>query len=90
MDIALFLNGAAADSREADLIAGEVALRLGPLESHEFDVNVIDTSDTVFAFRVIREGCHFRLTIYTGPGLWNRSRAGLHIRQGTQCQDHCG
>lgn len=26
------------------------------MESHEFDVNVIDTSGTVFAFRVISDG----------------------------------
>lgn len=56
IDVALFLAGAVADSREADLVTGEVALRLGSLESHEFDVNVIDTSGTVFAFRVISDG----------------------------------
>jgi len=50
------VQGAVADPREADLVAGEVALRLGPLESHESDVNVIDTSGTVFAFRVIGDG----------------------------------
>ena len=56
IDIALFLTGVVADSREADLVAGDVALRLGSLESHEFDVNVIDPSGTVFAFGVISEG----------------------------------
>ena len=45
-----------ADPREADPVAGEEALRLRPLESQEFDVNVIDTSGTVFAFRVIGHG----------------------------------
>jgi predicted nucleotidyltransferase len=56
IDIALSLTGAAADPREADLVAGEVALRLRPLESHELDVNVMDTSGTVLAFRVISHG----------------------------------
>ncbi|NLH88278.1 MAG: nucleotidyltransferase domain-containing protein, partial [Firmicutes bacterium] len=56
IDIALFLIGVPVDSREADLIAGAVGLRLVPLGSHEFDVNVIDISDTLFAFRVISEG----------------------------------
>lgn len=57
IDIALFLAaGIAVDSREADLIAGNVALRLPPLKSHVFDVNVVDPSDSVFAYRVIAEG----------------------------------
>jgi len=50
------VQGAVADPREADPVAGEEALRLRPLESQEFDVNVIDTSGTVFAFRVIGHG----------------------------------
>lgn len=56
IDIGLFLADIDVDSKQAYLLAGTVAARLEPIESHVFDVNVIDPSDTVFAFRVLSEG----------------------------------
>lgn len=56
IDIGLFLAGVEIDSIEAHMLAGRVAARLEPIESHASDVNVVDPRDSIFAFRVISEG----------------------------------
>jgi predicted nucleotidyltransferase len=56
LDIALFLTDTDPNSREADHMAGEVALRLAPVGEHPFDVNIVDPDNTIFAFRIISQG----------------------------------
>lgn len=56
LDIALFVTDVDPNSREADHVAGEVALKLAPLGEHPFDVNIVDPANTIFAFRIISQG----------------------------------
>jgi predicted nucleotidyltransferase len=42
--------------REKMFLEGKISLRLEPLAGHPFDLTIIDPNNTIFAFRILKEG----------------------------------
>ncbi|MGE5557829.1 MAG: nucleotidyltransferase domain-containing protein [Bacillota bacterium] len=63
IDIALFVDPELGlDEYARNMLEGKIALRLNPINNHIFDLTVVNPENTIFVFRIIKEG----LLLYTG------------------------
>lgn len=55
IDIGVFIDRKI-NEKKRDYLAGELAIKLEPIDGHPFDINVVLPGETIFAYRIISEG----------------------------------
>lgn len=82
IDIGLIVGPQSLDFRESQRLEGKISLKLEAIQKHSFDLNIIDPDNTIFAFRVIKEG----LPLF----IRDRDKLGDFMEKVSRAYDECG